>query len=157
MQRLTDNSYAVAISYALDCMGPALASRLHGAHYFTGTDPLYAGVHRYELTHDGRSYRRTACCVYGSEGVPDQRTTIVLPTAMDAEPGVVVHELGHVLHELIGLEYEAVPCTPYAATNGHEAFAEAFTAWMGCYANDGRGVRPAAADVALFDSLLVLG
>ena len=43
---------------------------------------------------------------------------------------VIIHELGHVLDEVLGLDHTAQPVTEYATTNRGEAFAEAFTAWI---------------------------
>jgi hypothetical protein len=49
-------------------------------------------------------------------------------------PKTIAHELGHVLHEQVGLDFMVlVPVTDYAQTDRLEAFAEAFTAWLGWY------------------------
>lgn len=96
-----------------------------------GADPIYVGLHGHEDTGDGRSYRDTAHVVhaFGQTTLPRARrkTTVVMPEVL--EPWAVVHELGHVLDEQLGWQYEAQPVTAYAMTNRQEAFAEAFTAW----------------------------
>jgi len=47
-----------------------------------------------------------------------------------AIPAVIIHELGHALHDQLDHQPEVQPVTQYARTNSHEAFAEAFTAWV---------------------------
>jgi hypothetical protein len=43
----------------------------------------------------------------------------------------VIHELGHALDEVLGYEWLAKPVSKYARVDPFEAFAEAFTAWVG--------------------------
>lgn len=66
------------------------------------------------------------------KGVPRDRrvTTVVLPTNEAFDPEVIVHELGHVLHEQLRFEPHAAAVTPYAKTDRWEAFAEAFRLWV---------------------------
>ena len=80
-----------------------------------------------------------ACCCYPHHmlGPADRRvTTIVLPgTAWG--PLLIVHEIGHALHETFDFGPHSDPVTDYARTNKHEAFAEAFTSW--CWPNPDYG------------------
>jgi hypothetical protein len=151
VNRLTDHAYSEAIVKALYYMPDRIVERVQHAHYFTGVDPVWAGVLSVETTTDGRSYRDTACCAYGSYGVPDQRTTVVLPTRAAAEPWVVTHELGHVLHEVVGFDYVADPTTQYSRRNRWEAFADAFYLWIGWDSQS--GIRVSDRDAAFFGSL----
>ena len=98
-------------------------------HLFTG-DPVFAGVHRFEQTGDGRSYRETAHCCYRSH-TADRMATVVLPEGRENR-GVmtVVHEFGHVLHETVGFWPWAGAVSDYAERNVYEAFAEAFCLWV---------------------------
>jgi hypothetical protein len=43
----------------------------------------------------------------------------------------VIHELGHALDDVLDYEWWAKPVSAYAQVDDHEAFAEAFTAWVG--------------------------
>jgi hypothetical protein len=118
---------------ALDWLPRPLARRLGFVHFFIG-DPVFAGLHQVEVAHDGGSFRTTA------QYVPEflqshrprsaRRGAIVLPFG----PGrteKVVHELGHALDDVLGEEWLAQPVSNYAWTDRYEAFAEAFTAWVG--------------------------
>jgi hypothetical protein len=119
---------------------------------FTGTDPVFAGLHRYESASLGRSYRDIAHVVYPyhMEHLPRarRRVIVVMPTLI--HPYVVVHELGHVLHHRLRFEPVAEPVTEYAQTNEREAFAEAFAAWVLPWYYP---VAPDARFVAVMDSL----
>lgn len=111
-----------------------IPERLHpllAADFACGIDPVFAGLHHYERASYGRSYRTTSHVTYGFHQhhmPPTQRaTTVVL---IDPEhPRVIVHELGHVLHERLRFDPAPEPVTRYAAGDRWEAFAEAFTAW----------------------------
>lgn len=59
-----------------------------------------------------------------------RRATIVLPFG-PAQTASVVHELGHALDEVLGCEWLAKPLSNYVRVDPYEAFAEAFTAWVG--------------------------
>jgi len=135
MQRITEMVYATAIGKAFDLLPSTIEARLRHVHFFTGTDPVYAGLHNYEDIGDGRSFRDTAHVLFAGHGIDKQkRTTVVLPVLDDAKPYVVVHELGHCLDEVLGFEHIAFPVNDYARTNRQEAFAEAFAAeyfWLG--------------------------
>lgn len=80
-------------------------------------------------------------------------TTVVLPTLRFAEPWVILHELGHALHETVRWTFRAKPVSTYAENDHHEAFAEAFCAWIApWYAGKPLvAIDPAAA--AFFDAL----
>jgi hypothetical protein len=59
----------------------------------------------------------------------ERHITVVLPGLKPVR--VIIHELGHVLDWFLGLRHSVRPITDYAETNREEAFAEAFTAWVG--------------------------
>lgn len=136
LHRIASESHGEAIAHALDLIPPAIRQRIEGARLVTGVDPVFAGVHGYHTTSDGRSYRDTACALYPwhqlHRPADDRCPTVVLPDSVfdGAEIHTIVHEHGHILHWTLGLEHRATPITPYARTNHHEAFAEAFTAWV---------------------------
>lgn len=130
MNRLVSGEFQASIGAALTVIPPAIADRLRHVQFLTGTDPVYAGLHRFEGASFGRSYRTTAHCLYRHLS-SDRRTTIVLPTPY--EPSVVVHELGHALDEVLAWTHDAKPVNWYATTDRQEAFAEAFRAWLYWY------------------------
>jgi hypothetical protein len=107
--------------------------RLHDLirpHFLTGVDPVFAGLHGYQRASYGRSYRSIPHVAYGWHQrllAAQRHTTVVLPSL--ARVSIVVHELGHVLHERLGFEPEPEPVTWYGQTDTGEAFAEAFAAW----------------------------
>ena len=128
MNRITSHEYKEAIYYAYQLLPLPIANMLQGVHFLTGTDPVYAGLHRCINTHDGRSYRNTAHVNFPG------KTTIVLPKLEDACPYVIIHELGHCLDEILGFAHIALPINDYAKTNRLESFAESFAAqyfWLG--------------------------
>jgi hypothetical protein len=55
---------------------------------------------------------------------------IVLPFG-PGRTSTVVHELGHALDDVLGYEWSAKPVSDYGRVDPFEAFAEAFTAWVG--------------------------
>jgi hypothetical protein len=131
MNRLVDAAYREAIGAGMAIIPAAIMARLRHVHFLTGIDPVWAGLHSYTDTDDGRAYSQTAHCAY-QHHTSDQTTTIVLP--VPELPDVVVHELGHALDEVLGWHHAASPVTAYAATNREEAFAESFRAslyWYG--------------------------
>lgn len=131
MQRLVSADYRESIARAIDLVPPGIMDRLRHVEFLTGTDPVWAGLHGYASALDGRGYAASAHCAYRFH-TADRSTTIVLPVL--EPPHVVVHELGHALHEVIGFAHVAVPVTWYAKTNDWEAFAESFVAslyWYG--------------------------
>ena len=128
MERITSQAHAEAIGEALRVVG-RYRHRIGPVEFLTGVDPVFAGLHSFGDTGDGRSYGDTPHCAYPwhIDGPADRRvTTIVLP--QPEPPWVIVHELGHALDAAIGFRHSAVPVTAYARTNRLEAFAEAFTA-----------------------------
>jgi hypothetical protein len=129
VNRITDQRQAEAIAEAYRILPIRIANRLEFVHIYTGPDPLWAGLHSFEKTFDGRSYRDTACCVFPSHS-SDGNLTIALPLVDGDptrwEPRTVIHELGHALHFLLGFRHLAAPVTAYARSDRWEAFAEAF-------------------------------
>lgn len=133
--RIHDRRTAEQIGEALRLIGPRIRERLGHVQFVVGVDPVFAGVHSYEDTADGRSYRQTACCLYPHHiiGPRDRRVvTVCLPVHERKWTGVwtVIHELGHALDYTIGRDHIAEPVNEYAETNREEAFAEAFASWV---------------------------
>ena len=123
MNRLVSYGYSSVISFTLGLLSPEVVDKLKYVHFFTGTDPIYAGLHSY--VDEGRSYRDTAHTCYPWH-TTDKSLTIVLPEL--EEPYVIIHELGHILDFLLGFGFNAIPINDYARTNREESFAESFTA-----------------------------
>jgi hypothetical protein len=157
VNRLTAGHRA-AIAVAFEAIPERIVSRLRHVDVLTGTDPVFAGLHGFEVMSFGRSYRTTAHASLGRH-TADGRTTIVLPTP--EEPIIIVHELGHALDEALGEIHEAEPVTWYAATDRLEAFAEAWTVWvaersgleLGSWRSHYADSRPDPAIAALFEEL----
>ena len=139
MERLVDYKYSELIKAGFDILPPGIADKLKYTHFFTGTDPIYAGLKAEDDAQDGRSYRNNWFCSYpwnqGLESKRQRQTTIVLteykPSGypMKLLPTLIVHELAHVIDELLEFGHEAEPITEYARVNRTEAFAEAFVLW----------------------------
>jgi hypothetical protein len=152
MNRLHQAGHRAVIGEALRII-PARLHELVAVDFLCGADPLFLGLHRYALTQEAnaRSYSTTAHCVYPFHQMhlpADRRaTTVVLPSVVT--PDVVVHELGHVLHERLRFEPTAAPVSGDARTNRHEAFAEAFTTWL----LPDHGDRPDERTLALLEGL----
>ena len=136
MQRVRNQRAAEAIGRAYSYLPGRLAERLGGVGFVTGVDPIFSGLHGAApaVTHDGRDYRRTGHCTYVHNqlhlSAARRQTTVVLPEPDGWHPFVVVHELGHALHEIVGFGHRAAPTTAYSRTTPWEAFAEAFTLWV---------------------------
>lgn len=141
MNRLVDLGFREPISTAWARLTPALQDRLQHVHFLTGSDPFYVGLHletpgspRHYTFADGKTvaYADLAHCSYPHHqehlSRNDRRTTVVLPNwhRYKDPVSVVVHELGHALHESVGWDWIAEPVTDYARENRYEAFAEAF-------------------------------
>lgn len=139
MSRVHAHLPALAVGKALHLI-PGGLRELVACEFVIGVDPVFAGIHHFTESDTGWAYRDIAHCVqdFHQEHRPrsDRGTKVVLPTnrlyRWDAWHGVrvVIHELGHVLHERVDESFIAEPVTEYARTNHHEAFAEAFDAWV---------------------------
>lgn len=132
MERNVSTGYSELISWVYELLPSRIAEKLKYTHFLTGTDPVYVGLHSYIDDGDGFSYR-TCCHVaydYHQEGLSKalRRTTIVLPYL--TTPCVLVHELGHVLDEILGFRFTFRPVTEYAKANRYESFAESFVSWL---------------------------
>lgn len=150
MERITDYRYSELIGAAFDVIPPRIVARIRYTHFFTGADPIYAGLFNYGNTGDGRSYRNTVHVAYPYHqrlGADLRHTTVVLPSLQSLD--VVVHELGHVLDECLGFSHIASPVTEYAKVDRGEALAEAFTSWLFW----GYGDEPDESTRYLFESL----
>jgi len=142
--------YAETIAAALELYPPGLRELVADVDFLTGTDPLFAGLHDYADTDDGRSYRSTAHVAYPWHVLGPRarrRTTVVLPTPSSLR--TVVHELGHVLDWQLAFSHAAAPVSWYAGTNRCEAMAEAVTSWL----IPGYARRPDEATIALLEDL----
>ncbi len=142
MSRVHDRPPAFAVGQALSII-PDRILPLVGCEFIIGVDPNFAGIHEFETYHyDGEvmTYRDSAHCTYAHNQihrpVSFRTTKVILPENpayqwdTTAGVGTVVHELGHVLHEFVGFEWDADPVTEYAKTDRYEAFAEAFEFWV---------------------------
>lgn len=136
MQRIRHQADAEIIAHATSLLHPQLAHRLEHTHFFTGTDPIFAGLHTDTKIVDGRSYREIAQTLWPfhlHRPAADRWTTVVIPQWQGSRwwwPATVVHELGHVLDWQLGFTHHAEPVTDYATRNRYEAFAVAFAAWV---------------------------
>lgn len=131
MERLTSGGFVPAIGHALALIPPSILGRMH-FQIFTGTDPLWAGLHAFEAATYGRSYRSMEHVVYPyhQTSLPLDRRVTTLVVPVPRPPRRIVHELGHILDEATGFQHVAEPVSAYARTKRAEAFAEAFTAWL---------------------------
>lgn len=137
--RVHDRAPAIAVGRAV-ALVPASLHELTACEFIIGVDPVFAGIHRYDVAPSGNAYRDVAHTVHDFHQThrprADRSTKIVLPAntryRWDTWDGVrtVVHELGHVLHARLGFNWIAEPVSTYAHTNKYEAFAEAFAAWV---------------------------
>lgn len=130
MQRVTSQRVAEAVAFGLSFL-PAPILELAEADVFVG-DPVFAGLHHYDTTADGRAYNECAHVAFPHQST-DGRTTVVLPGV--PRVSTVIHEFGHALDWKLnalsgGRSPDFAPVTEYAKLNRLEAFAEAFTAWF---------------------------
>jgi hypothetical protein len=137
MERIINQQYAELIAEAISAVPDEIMDIIRPVHFFTGTDPFYAGLEvGDERTEDGRlcketlHYLPTGCQLHLPKYL--RCPTIVMPIPFE-KPGDIVHELGHALDEkTMWYQYETdiIPVTAYAKTDWAEAFAEAFGAWL---------------------------
>jgi hypothetical protein len=133
VERIRGQDAGEQISIALSWLPESIATRLRFVHFFMG-DPYFAGLHRFDVDADGRSYRTAA--QYVSEACQTHRprsaqhATIVLPY-WPVRTETIVHELGHALDDVLEYEWWAKPVSDRVRADPYEAFAEAFTAWVG--------------------------
>jgi len=139
IERILDYSYSELISVSFDLLPSGIANKLSGTHFFTGTDPVFAGLFDYSETSDGRSYQDVWCVAYPEHltmlSKIRRQTTVIMPALNKGRPlwtlpMIVIHELGHILDEILGFSHIAEPITEYAKVDRAEAFAEAFTVWL---------------------------
>lgn len=158
MMRIVDYRYSELIGASFDIIPIKIADRLKYTHFFTGTDPIYAGLilpdddtmrrYGYNFKNVAEVYRTSGSVSYAHiQTIYDKHTTVVLPQLLSID--YPIHELGHVLDEILGWEHIATPVTEYAKTNRLEAFAEAFTSWL----IPGYADRPDEGTIHLFKQL----
>lgn len=127
------------IAEALDLLPTGIRRRVEHAHFLTGANPNFVGLHPHETTGDisGVVYRydqvaHVTWLAHQSHLPASQRhTTVVLPTLYSQDIATIIHELGHVLHEAIDYPQQPIfAVSAYAETDWFEAFAEAFEVWL---------------------------
>ncbi len=128
MYRITNQRVAESIGYAFSILKPKHYELLKYTHFFT-EDPIFCGLAPYHIwnnnnTTDNRSYRTTSHTLLLQNLPYDKHSTIVLLGT--EHPSTVIHELGHILDELLQYQYTLEPNCSYAQTNRYEAFACAF-------------------------------
>ena len=117
------------VKRTLDTLPKGIREKLGQVDFWFAIDPLFGGLHGFDDTGDGRSYRNTSHCNY-EHHVRDRRTTVALLDGDENDELVILHELGHVLDERLGWDHpDIAPMNAYAATNSHEAFAVAFQSY----------------------------
>lgn len=155
MDRIPDRRYSEVIGSALQVFPERIRKRVEHVHFLCGVDPVFAGLHTFKETADGRFYADTAHCCWAhhiTRPAAERITTVVLPNV--PRRSVVIHELAHALHETIGFERRhVVPVTEYAETDRWEAFAESFTAWRLYGYGDEDALMGDKATLALFETL----
>jgi hypothetical protein len=167
MNRSPSRRQHPAIRHAASLLPSNLSGLARRPDYLLEVSPLFVNLHHHEMSVHGIGYDQLAHVaeLMHQEHLPrdKRRPTVVLP--IPEEPWVIVHELGHVLHEWMfthptspapGMWIPYIDVTGYAGTDPYERFAEAFRTWV-----FGRQL-PAAYDLlmrkepdtaALFDSL----
>lgn len=160
MERIVNQQYAELIAYAISAIPPTIMEIIKPIHFFTGTDPFYAGL---EIggdldDSDGRSWKTTMHYLPLEEQLhlpKSQRCpTIVMPISTES-PGDIVHELGHALDARTmwyQFQTEIIPVTKYAKICQEEAFAEAFGTWL--FNDYGNFREPDEETLALFERLM---
>lgn len=144
VQRIPNQQYAEWIGAGLKIIPPKIRELVQDVDFLAGVDPFFVGLHNFKekgpLTK--RSYHVVPHVSYGryhQNHLPKsrRRTTVCLPVihGYETEPTlaslwVIIHEVGHVLDEVLGFSYTPKPVTEYAKTDRMEAFACAFEAWF---------------------------
>lgn len=132
MHRIRTQRQAEHIAVALTWIPDGILPLIEGTDFLVGVDPIFAGLHDFETTFDGRSYRQTAHCVYGYHqehlAARHRKTTVAIPEGFTST-AVIVHELGHALDEVLDFSVSVNAISKYAETDRYEAFAEAFVAY----------------------------
>jgi hypothetical protein len=160
MERIVNQQYAELIAYAISAVPDKIMDIIKPVHFFTGTNPIFAGLETgAETTEDGKPFREIMDMHYipieSQLHLPKylRYPTIVMPNPLE-KPGDIVHELGHVLDDRTMwylYQTDILPVSEYAKTDKYEAFAEAFGAWLFYdYGND-RQIDPET--LALFERL----
>lgn len=103
--RIPDRHYSEVIGEGLARLPTGMRHRLGLVRFVCGVDPVFAGIHAWSTTTDGRDYRDIAHHVqpFNVLGPRDPRTdVVVIPTLRNVHPHIVVHELGHALDLTLG-------------------------------------------------------
>lgn len=106
---------------------------LDGVDFIGDHSSIFLGLNHVEKTQDNRKYCDTSHVIYrhfeNSEPRSRKKTTIVL-CEDDSEWWykrlVILHEIGHAIHERVDFITGLTPLDSYAERNTHETFATAF-------------------------------
>lgn len=132
MQRLLSNKQLPEIKHAFKLIPNRILSKIDYVDFLCEVDPIFVGIHDYENANHSRLYKNITHCAYPFHQhilSKDQRkTTIILP--IHESVWTIIHELGHVLHEVVDFSIKPIPITNYAKTNYCESFAESFCAYI---------------------------
>ena len=136
MERIVSYQYTELIQAGFDLIPQAIADRLRHIQFFAGANPVFAVLIDPRVSENAQYLCTTWCVSYPwRQTVEDRRTTVIMTDLIPTfsrllRPVMVVHELGHCLHEVLDFEPMAKPVTKYAQKDEWEAFAEAFTLWV---------------------------
>lgn len=118
--RIPKGPYSESIGHAYSILPKGVSDLLSSVDFVCGVNPNYAGLHGYIDRYDVLPH-----CCYPWHRNDNGNVTVVLPRPYP--PHVVIHELGHALHYMLGFPEPPMPVTAYGETNNQEAWAEAFT------------------------------
>lgn len=136
MERYKRRSHLELIQYVCNSLHPNIRKLVNHSHWITNIDRHFIG---FKLKEEEKKESITRCsfCSFGhGQDLPasDRRTTIVFIDEdfkdIDFMTLLILHELGHVLDESLGLYDEWVnPLDSYAEQDQFEAFATAFQSY----------------------------
>lgn len=112
----------------------AFRQLLEGVDFLCDYDPIFVGFDRGGKSPDGRDSRKQSYVLYSNscirvEPKSRRKTTIVLNRNRftRGQMGLIIlHELGHAIHERLGFPAPFVALDWYAKTTPYEAFATSF-------------------------------
>lgn len=143
MRRVPAGGWAELLDSAFALLPDGMRTRVQHVDFLCGVSPHFAGIvddNTYPAPFEGYAWADVAHVLFADHQVliprDRRRATVYLPAQVlrwrraPWRLSLVVHELGHVLHEAVGFEHDAVPVTDYARRDRWEAFAEALCAWL---------------------------
>jgi hypothetical protein len=132
VERIRGHDAGELLSMALDWLPASVATRLGFVHFFIG-DPVFAGLHEFEVADDGVPTgplpRRVGVLPEPPTEVGAARDHRVAVWARSNGNGCP--RAGACPRRSLEHEWSAKPVSDYARADRFEAFAEAFTAWVG--------------------------